>query len=169
MFFSSFRIVIPILAAFIRVFDGRTKRIFRILFNRFKNGIVFITQGRGSFFLVGIKYNVYSIRHVIGIYSHTFKIMSSINKNTNLRISISFKIKISNASSEFDSSVFLYACKPIRANIICISNHQTTGIKTFWICKFLFNTRGILIEFIVFDCSNFIPLKRSIFWASRRT
>ena len=169
MFFASFRIVVPILAAFIRVFDGGTKRIFRILFNRFKNGIVFIAQGRSSFFLVGIKYNVYSIRHIIGIYGHTFKIMSPINKNTNLRISISFKIKISNTSSEFDGSIFLYACKSIRANIICISNHQTAGIKTFGICKFLFNTSSILIEFVIFDCSNFIPLERSIFGAARGT
>ena len=94
--------------------------------------------------------------------------MSPINKNTNLRISISLKIKICNASSKFDGSIFLYACKPIRTNIICISNHQTTGIKTFGICKFLFNASSILIEFIIFDCGNIIPLKSSIFRTSRR-
>ena len=73
--------------------------------------------------LVGVKDNVCAIGHIVRIHRHSFEVMSTIHKDTNLSIVRVSQIKVSNAATDLNDTVF--QC----ATLIAIKDLHTAGIN----------------------------------------
>ena len=113
-------------------FNQGTKRIVFIDFavssslNFFKNISHWLTSR-----FIGVKYYIYTFRHIVTINSHAFQISIITNKNTYLSIMGITERKVVNTSSNLDNTILL------NATLFCISNLQSARIKTFGIHKTL--------------------------------
>ena len=74
--------------------------------------------------LIGVKNNIYAIRNIIRINSHSFKIMTIVHKNSNLSIMALSQRKIVYASTDLDDTIFLSTA------IFSISNGNSAAIQT---------------------------------------
>ena len=80
---------------------------------------------------IGVKYYIYTFRHIVTINSHAFQISIIANKNTDLSIMGITERKVVNPSSNLDNTIFL------NTTLFCIPNFQSTRIETFRIHKTL--------------------------------
>ena len=84
--------------------DKRPERVVRIVLDFFQ-----YVQLRSTRSLIGVKYNVYTIRHVFGVHGHTLEIMGPVNHDPDLSIVGSAQIQVRNASSELNDTIFSQA------------------------------------------------------------
>ena len=146
-------------------FNQGTKRIVFIDFavssslNFFKNISHWLTSR-----FIGVKYHIYTFRHIVTINSHAFQISIITNKNTYLSIMGITERKVINTSSNLDNTILL------NATLFCISNLQSARIKTFGINKTLttrFTSRDI-VESIVDSGVNLVVLVNIFMLSIRR-
>ena len=103
--------------------DVRSERIVWIRLNLFHNFHL-----RRTLFLVGIKHDVYTIRNIIRVHSHTLEIVRTVYKNTDLCIVSITQIEIFNTSTNFYYTIFIRSSVASRT-FITILDLNSTGIN----------------------------------------
>ena len=79
---------------------------------------------RCSGMLVGVEDNVRTIGHIVGVHRHSFKVVSTIDKDANLSIVRIPKVKVGNATTDLNDTVFQCAA------FIAIEDLHTAGVNT---------------------------------------